>query len=137
MISIMRGKLLFALPLVLLAGTFPGAAAARVTKPVIKAEEVGYFGGATVTRRVDVFVYSNLGPSAGNRVTVCVAGHCEKAQGHDARLAWYHASFRTRGLLMGDPVKFSVTASDSAGQASIKVTKDLLCMHNDGSTPQT
>lgn len=132
-----RGKIFLTLALVLTAVALPAQAAARAVKPMIKTEEVGYFGGATVTHRVDVFVYSDLGPSAGNHVTVCLAGHCERAQGHNARLAWYHAIFRTRGLRMGDPVSFVVTAADAGGQASIKVTKDLLCMHNDGSIPQS
>jgi hypothetical protein len=132
-----RGKIFLALALVLTAGALPAEAAGRAVKPVIKTEEVGYFGGATVTHRVDVFVYSDLGPSAGNRVTVCLAGHCERAQGHNARLAWYHAIFRTRGFRMGDPIRFVVTATDAAGQATVKVTRDLLCMHNDGSTPQS
>lgn len=112
------------------------SAGARASKPVIKTEEVGYFGGATVTHQVSVFVYSNVGPRAGNRVTVCLGGTCKAAKGHNARLAWYSASFSTRGLHMGDPVKFTATAKDAAGQSKVSVTKPLLCMHNDGSTPQ-
>jgi hypothetical protein len=134
---VMRKRIWLILLAVLSVGALPAATAASVSKPVIKGEEVGFFGGATVTHRIDVFVYSSLGPSAGNQVTVCVAGHCQKAHGHDARTAWYHATFRTRGLRMGEKVSFAVVASDSAGRASVKVTKDLLCMHNDGSTPQT
>ena len=113
----------------------PAAAAARSN--LIKAEEVGYFGGATVTHTVDVFVYSNLGPKAGNHVTVCLAGHCQRARGHNASLDWYSASFRTRGYRMGDRVTFTVTASDGARHASVRVTDGLLCMHNNGSIPQT
>jgi hypothetical protein len=113
------------------------SAGARPSKPVIKTEEVGYFGSATVTHQVSVFVYSNLGPRAGNHVTVCLGGKCKAAQGHNARLAWYSASFSTRGLHMGDAVKFTATAKNSAGQTSVSVTKPLLCMHNDGSTPQS
>jgi hypothetical protein len=112
-------------------------AGARSNKPVIKTEEVGYFGSATVTHQVSVFVYSNLGPRAGTHVTVCLGGTCKAAKGHNARLAWYSASFSTRGLHMGDSVKFSATAKNSAGQSKVSVTKPLLCMHNDGSTPQT
>jgi hypothetical protein len=37
---------------------------------------------------------------------------------------------------MGDAVKFTATAKDAAGQSKVSVTKPLLCMHNDGSTPQ-
>jgi hypothetical protein len=112
-------------------------AGARASKPVIKTEEVGYFGSASVTRHVSVFVYSNLGPRAGNHVTVCLGGTCKRARGHNARLAWYSASFSTRALRMGDAVKFTATAKDAAGRAKVTVTKPLLCMHNNGSTPQT
>jgi hypothetical protein len=100
-------------------------------------EEVGYFGSARVTHQVSVFVYSNLGPRAGNHVTVCLGGTCKAAKGHNAHLAWYSASFSTRGLHMGDAVKFTAIARSSAGQSRVSVTKPLLCMHNDGSTPQT
>jgi hypothetical protein len=112
-------------------------AGAHASKPVIKTEEVGYFGSATVARQVSVFVYSNLGPRAGNHVTVCLGGTCKKAQGHNARLAWYSASFSTHALHMGDAVKFTATAKDAAGQSKVSVTKPLLCMHNNGSTPQS
>jgi hypothetical protein len=113
------------------------SAGAQPAKPMIKTEEVGYFGGAKVTHQVSVFVYSNLGPRAGNHVTVCLGGTCKAAKGHNARLAWYSATFSTRGLHMGDPVRFRAIAKSSAGQARVSVTKPLLCMHNDGSTPQT
>ena len=113
------------------------SAGAHPNKPVIKTEEVGYFGGAKVTHQVSVFVYSNLGPRAGNHVTVCLGGTCKSAQGHNARLAWYSASFSTRGLHMGDAVKFTAIAKSSAGQSRVSVTKPLLCMRGDGSTPQT
>jgi len=112
-------------------------AGARSDKPVIKTEEVGYYGGAKVTHQVSVFVYSTLGPSAGNRVTVCLGGTCKTAKGHNARLAWYSATFATRGLHMGDAVRFTATARNAAGESKVSVTKPLLCMHNDGSTPQT
>ena len=115
----------------------PSAAVAHTSRPVIKDVEVGYFGGATVTYTMNVFVYSNLGPSAGNHVTVCVHGTCKAARGHNARLDWYSASFGTRGLRMGQSVRFTVRASTSAGSAQTTVTKPLLCMHNNGSTPQT
>jgi hypothetical protein len=113
------------------------SAGAQPNKPVIKTEEVGYFGGAKVTHQVSVFVYSNLGPRAGNHVTVCLGGTCKAAQGHNARLAWYSASFSTRGLHMGDALKFTAIAKSSAGQSRVSVTKPLLCMRGDGSTPQT
>jgi hypothetical protein len=137
----MRTKLSVALASGLLAGTMPPALAASpvkpaVKKPLIKGEEVGYFGGATVTHKLWVFVYSNIGPRAGNQVTVCVKGTCEKARGHNASTAWYSAPFKTSGLRMGDPVTFTVVASTSARRARVKVTKGLLCMHNNGSTPQ-
>jgi hypothetical protein len=112
-------------------------AGARSDKPVIKTEEVGYFGSAQVTHQVNVFVYSNLGPRAGNHVTVCLGGTCKAAKGHNSQPAWYSASFSTRGLHMGDAVKFTAIARSSAGQSKVSVSKPLLCMHNDGSTPQT
>jgi hypothetical protein len=119
------------------AAMLPMASSARVAKPVIRGAEIGYFGSATVTYKMSVFVYSNLGPRAGNRVTVCVRGTCKQARGHNARLNWYSASFSTRGLRMGDPVRFTVKASTLAGTSQVTVTKPLLCMHNNGSTPQT
>jgi hypothetical protein len=106
-------------------------------KPVIKGAEVGYFGGATVTHAFSVFVYSNLGPKDGNRVMVCVSGVCKRARGHDAHLAWYSATFSTAGLRMGDSVRYTATASDTAGKTSRTFDGGLLCMHNNGSTPQT
>jgi hypothetical protein len=104
---------------------------------MIKGAEVGYFGSATVTRTFSVFVYSNMGPRAGNRVTVCVGGVCKHARGHDARLAWYSATFASAGLRMGDMVRYSATATDAAGATSRAFRSDLLCMHNNGSTPQS
>lgn len=115
----------------------PAVATATQSPALIKGEEVGYFGGATVTHTVAVFVYSKLGPAAGNHITVCLEGTCERARGHNARLAWYGATFRTRGHHMGDPLKLTVLASDGTAQARIQVSRQLLCMHNDGSTPQT
>jgi hypothetical protein len=108
-------------------------------KPAIRTEEVGYFGTALTTNSVSVFAYSNLGPKAGNRVTVCIkGGSCKRAQGHNAHLAWYSAGFTlSKTLRMGDPVTFTVTMSDGAGRSKVTVTKNLLCMHNNGSTPQT
>ena len=111
--------------------------AARAATPVSRGAEIGYVGSATVTYKMSVFVYSNLGPGAGNRVTVCVRGTCKQARGHNAGLSWYSASFSTRGLRMGDPVRFTVKASTPAGTSQVTVTKPLLCMHNNGSTPQT
>jgi hypothetical protein len=134
--STMRTKLLIAMTALVLSAALPAAAAARST-PLIKGEEVGYFGGATVTHTVDVFVYSRLGPAAGNRITVCLGGKCEQAHGHNARLAWYSAQFRTRGYRMWDAVTFTVMASDGPRQARVQVTHELLCMHNNGSTPQS
>ena len=112
-------------------------AGARSDKPVIKTEEVGYFGSAKVTHQVSVFVYSNLGPNAGNHVTVCLGGTCKTAKGHNARLAWYSASCSTRGLDMGDRVKITATARNAAGRSTVSVTKPLLCMRGNGSMPQT
>lgn len=114
-----------------------GSTSNQKHKPAIKTEEVGYFGNGVVAHQVSVFVYSNLGPSAGNRVTVCLAGKCEAARGHNGKLAWYSASFKTDPLHMGDSVRFTAIASDAAGHARVTVTKGLLCMHNNGSTPQT
>ncbi len=114
-----------------------GSTSKHEQKPAIKTAEVGYFGNDVVARELTVFVYSNLGPAAGNHVTVCLGGKCEAAHGHNAKLAWYSASFNTAPLHMGDPVKFTATASNAAGRAKLAVTKGLLCMHNDGSTPQT
>jgi hypothetical protein len=132
----LRIRLLIALTALAPTVALPATAAARSTA-LIKGEEVGYFGGATVTHTVDVFVYSNLGPAAGNQVTICLGGRCERAHGHNARLAWYSASFRTRGYRMGDQVTFTVMASDGARQVRVHATRGLLCMHNSGSTPQT
>lgn len=132
-----RIKLVLALSVFACAAGLPATAGAGVARPMIKGEEVGYFGGATIAHHIDVFVYSNLGPSAGNRVTVCLAGRCERAHGHNATLAWYRATFTIHGKPMGAPVSFHVTASDAAGEATVRVTKPLLCMHNNGSTPQT
>jgi hypothetical protein len=106
-------------------------------KPMIKGAEVGYFGGATVTHTLSVFVYSNVGPKAGNRVTVCVSGVCKRARGHNAHVAWYSATFSTPGLRMGESVRYTATASDTAGQNSRTFNGGLLCIHNNGSTPQT
>lgn len=122
---------------ILFAVVLPATGAASTSKPLIKGAEVGYFGGATTTYRMSVFVYSNLGPRAGNHVTVCVRGTCKQARGHNAKLDWYSASFSTRGLQMGNSVKFTVKAADAAGTAKVTVTKPLLCMHNNGSTPQS
>jgi hypothetical protein len=114
------------------------AASARARKPAIKAIEVGYFGSGLVAHQIDVFVYSNLGPRAGTHVKVCVNRVCKRASGHSsATLAWYRASFASQPLRMGAPVTFTATASNAAGHTRTTVTKGLLCMHNDGSTPQT
>ena len=59
---------------VVLSAAIPTTAAARSAKPVIKGAEVGYFGSAVVTHQMSVFVYLSEGPSAGNRVTVCLVG---------------------------------------------------------------
>lgn len=122
---------------VLVAGALPAGAGAAGTPALIKAEEVGYFGSATVTHSLTVFVYSNVGPAAGNHITVCHAGKCEPAHGHNASLAWYAATFKIRGLRMGDTVRFTVHASDGARQSQAQVSDQLLCMHNNGSTPQS
>jgi hypothetical protein len=132
-----RVRLSALLTVALVGAALPASTAARTSRPVIKGEEVGYFGSATVAHRVTVFVYSTLGPSGGNHVRVCLGGRCERAHGHNATLAWYSASFRTRGLRMGQPVRFTATASDPAGESTVTVTKGLLCMHNNGSTPQS
>lgn len=136
-ISGMRAKLLPLLATALLCGAVVPSASARVSKPVINGEEVGYFGSATVTRQIDVFVYSNMSPRTGGHVTVCVSGKCERALGHRDPAPWYSASFSTRGLRMWDSVRFTVVESNAAGQAKVTVTRPLLCMHNNGSTPQS
>ena len=135
----MRSKFRLALvAAAVLSAAIPTAAGARSAKPVIKGAEVGYFGSAVVTHQISVFVYLTEGPRAGNRVTVCLGGLCRRAHGHNAELAWYSASFEVRrGLHMGDRVKFAAVASNGAGSSSITVNDPLLCMHNDGSTPQT
>jgi hypothetical protein len=89
-----RGKLSIAILILLITAAIPATATART--PLIKGSEAGFFGGGMYTHTVDVFVYSDLGPAAGNHITVCLAGKCERAHGHNARLAWYSASFRTR-----------------------------------------
>lgn len=133
----MRSKLLTALATVLLSSAAVPAALASGSKPVIKGEEAGYFGSATVTHRLSVFVYANLAPRAGMHVTVCVAGRCQRMVGHRNPAPWYSASFATRGLRMGASVRFTVVASSPAGHARVTVTRPLLCMHNNGSTPQS
>lgn len=120
-----------------LAAAGPAALAAGTRKPEIVGTEVGYFGSSTVAHRVSVFVYSDLGPSAGNRVTVCLHGVCKAAKGHDGATAWYSASFNTHGMQMGERVRYTAIASDVAGRAELTTTSGLLCMHNNGSTPQT
>jgi hypothetical protein len=132
-----RRQLSLAVVTLALAAAGPAAASAAGSSALIKGEEVGYFGSATVTHTVSVFVYSDRGPAAGNHVTICLEGTCEPARGHNARLAWYSASFRTRGLHMGDAVRFSVLATEGGRHAKLSVTRDLLCMHNNGSTPQS
>jgi len=134
--DMLRTRLLIAFVTLAATAALPTAAAAAGSK-LIKSEEVGYFGGATVTHTIDVFVYSSLGPRAGNQVTVCLAGRCERARGHNGRLAWYSASFRTRGYRMGEQVTFTVMASDEAQHARVRVIHGLLCMHNNGSVPQS
>jgi hypothetical protein len=107
-------------------------------KPKIKATEAGYFGSALTTRSVSVFVYTNLGPRAGVHVTVCMRGNtCKKAVGHNAKLAWYRADFNTPQKTMSDTVTFTAYASDRAGRIKVTATKPVLCIKNDGSTPQT
>jgi hypothetical protein len=107
-------------------------------KPKIKGEEAGYFGNALTTRTVSVFVYTNLGPRAGVHVTVCMRGNtCKKARGHNAKLPWYQADFNTRQMTMSDHVTFTAYAKNAAGRTKVKATKPVLCIKNDGSTPQT
>jgi hypothetical protein len=107
-------------------------------KPKIKDEEAGYFGNANTTRTVSVLVYTNLGPRAGVHVTVCMRGNtCKKARGHNAKLAWYRADFNTPLMTMSNHVTFTAYASDAAGRTKVTVTKPVLCINNDGSTPQT
>jgi hypothetical protein len=130
-----RTRLAIATAALSLAAVAPAAAAGSA--PLIKGAEAGFFGGGMYTHTVDVFVYSDLGPAAGNHVTVCLAGRCTRARGHNARLAWYSASFRTRQYEMGEPVSFTVQASDGARHTSVRMTRGVLCMHNNGSTPQS
>ncbi len=132
----LRAKLAIAATALALAAVLVPGAFAAGSKPLFKGAEAGFFGGGMYTHTVDVFVYSDLGPAAGNHVTVCLAGHCVKAHGHNARLNWYSASFPTRRYAMGEPVTFTVTASDGSRQTSVRMTRGVLCMHNNGSTPQ-
>jgi hypothetical protein len=107
-------------------------------KPKIKNEEAGYFGSALTTRTVSVIVYTNLGPRAGVHVTVCMRGNaCKKAVGHNAKLAWYRADFNTPQMTMSDHVTFTAYARNAAGRTKVTATKPVLCIKNDGSTPQT
>ncbi len=108
----------------------------RPSKPKIKAEEAGYFGNALTTHTVSVFIYSNLGPRAGVHVTVCLRGNtCKPAEGHNAKLAWYRADFKTPLMSMSNRVTFTAYASDAAGRTRVTATKPVLCIHNNGSTP--
>ena len=112
--------------------------ARHVAKPTIKGAEAGYFGNALSTRTVSVIVYTTLAPRAGNRVSVCLKGNtCKKAVGHDAKVAWYRADFNTPTLTMSSTVTFTAYASNSAGRTITKMTKPVLCIKDDGSTPQT
>lgn len=130
--------MLGALVAVVLVATASSGSAKAKTKPRINADEAGYFGNGLKTRRVSVFVYSNFGPRAGNRVTVCLRGYtCKPAVGHDAKLAWYRADFNTPTMTMADRVTFTAYASDEAGRTKVTATKPILCIHNDGSTPET
>ena len=131
----LRSKIATAVSALVLVGAL-AVPAADASPSLIKGEEAGFFGGGNTTHTVDVFVYSDLGPAAGNHVTVCLAGRCVQARGHNARLAWYSASFRTREYTMGEGIAFTVRASDGARQANVRVTRPVLCMHNNGSTPQ-
>jgi hypothetical protein len=118
----------------------PAATSAQPAKsgrPAIKGLEVGYFGTGLIAHTIDVFVYSRSQPSTGTQVTVCYKGVCKRARGHNASVAWYQASFSSPPLPMGAPVTFSAVASNSLGKAKTRVTQGLLCMHNNGSTPQT
>ena len=115
----------------------PAVTSARTARPVIKYNEVGYFGSANVAHEISVFVYSRQSPSSGNHVTVCYRGQCEAATGHNASLSWFQASFSSPPLRMGAPVKYTIIARNSGGQVKRTITKGLLCMHNNGSTPQT
>jgi len=132
----MRTKTLIGLVTVLTCGAIAPAASAASSKKLIKGSEVGYFGSATVTYRADVFVYSKLPPRT-LKVTVCLNGKCHRAVGHNTPGPWYSTSFSTRGYRMGDPVRFTILASAGSRRVKETVTRPLLCMHNDGSTPQS
>lgn len=137
--SMLRTKLAIVTAALTLSALAVSAAASSAagSAALIKGAEAGFFGGGMYTHTVDVFVYSEVGPAAGNHVTVCLAGHCTQAHGHNARLAWYSASFRTRQYEMGEPVTFTVQASDGVRQTRVRMTRGVLCMHNNGSTPQS
>jgi hypothetical protein len=140
-VGAVRGAIVLALTAVLLA-VLPLATASsqpgKPGKPKIKTEEAGYFGSGQSTRTVSVLVYTNLGPRAGVRVTVCMQGNtCKKAHGHNAKLAWYRADFNTRQMTMSDRVTFTAIASNAAGATKVTATKPVLCIRNDGSTPQS
>jgi hypothetical protein len=109
---------------------------ARTTKPVIKGAEVGYFGPLSTTYRITVIVYSRSQPR-GTHVRVCVKGVCRRAVGHRGPTAWYSASFRTPRLTMSNRVTFSAKIWNSAGTARKRLTRPVLCIKNDGSTPQS
>jgi hypothetical protein len=130
-----RRQLSAALLATFVAAALPAITSAHTAKPAIQSVRVGYFGTADIAHRLNVFVYSTSQPRAGTRVTVCLRGVCKRAVGHNAKLAWYSASFKTAPMWMGDPVMFTAVASNSAGQAKATVTKGLQCMHNNGSVP--
>jgi hypothetical protein len=132
----MRKRISLVVFAVVLAAAIPAITSARTAKPAIQTTEAGYFGNALTTRSITVIVYSNVGPSAGNHVKVCFAGHCKQASGHDGSTAWYSATFGTQTLTMSDHVSFTATASDSAGRAKVHATKQVICIKGDGSTPQ-
>src|ERR1700753_3297489 len=113
-------------------------AAPHLAKPKINGAEAGYFGNALTTKTVSVIVYTNLQPGAGHKVRGGRRGNtCKKAVGHSAKVAWYRADFNTPTLTMSDSVTFTAYASNAAGRTAAKMTKPVLCIKDDGSTPQT
>jgi hypothetical protein len=133
-----RRRIFVAVLAAFVVAAIPAATAAQTSEPTIRADEVGYFGNLLSTRQYDVFVYSRSEPRAGTHVTICVKGVCKKATGHNGSLAWYKASFTTKTIPMWAPITYTATMSNKTGRTRTTVTRqELLCIHNDGTTPES
>jgi hypothetical protein len=134
--AMIRRRLFLAFLALCVVAVLPAATSAQTAEPSIKADEVGFFGPLASTKKVSVIVYSRTQPNAGTRVTVCFKGVCKKATGHRGSVAWYLAAFPTKTTPMWAPITYSVVLKNKTGRATTKVTRELLCIKNDGSSPE-